>query len=68
MRFTFFNCNTIAEGLNQITLTVCYTLHAEIHGSGTVVVRHEENLGVCLAEQLFGVVRSYVSAQENKEN
>jgi len=62
------NCNTIAGVLNQITFTACYSVHAEIHSSGKVVVRHEENLGICVVEHLFGVVRSYVSAHENIEN
>jgi len=59
---------TIAGVLNQIALTARYSVHAEFHGSGKVVVRHEENLFICVVEHLFGVVRSYVSAQGNKEH
>jgi len=42
-------------------------VHPEIHGSGTVVVRHEKNLGLRLVEQLFGVVRSYDGVQTKGE-
>lgn len=54
--------------MNQITPTACYPVHPEIHGSGTVIVRHEEKLGLCLFEQLFGLVRNYNGAQKKEEN
>jgi hypothetical protein len=52
--------------LNQITPTACYPVHPEIHGIGTVFVRHEDKLGICLFEQLFGLVRNYNGAQKNR--
>jgi hypothetical protein len=39
---------------------------AEIYGSGTVVFRLEGNLGICLDEQLFGGVRSYIWCTEKE--